>query len=57
MHQIAIASTPDQIEACFPVMSQLRPKLAREDFVGRVQQLATGAFVSRTHGRARPRTV
>jgi GNAT superfamily N-acetyltransferase len=40
MHEIAIARTPTQIEACFPVMSQLRPKIRREDFVKRVQELA-----------------
>src|SRR5262245_55999382 len=41
MHRIAIATTPEEIDACFPVMSQLRPKIAREDFVKRVQDLAT----------------
>jgi GNAT superfamily N-acetyltransferase len=40
MHTIAIATTPAQIAACFPVMSQLRPKIPREDFVERVQELA-----------------
>lgn len=41
---IAIARTPQEIDACFPVMSQLRPKIAREDFAGRVAELsaATG---------------
>lgn len=44
MHSIAIAHTPELIDACFPVMSQLRPKIRREDFVKRVQDLhvATG---------------
>ncbi len=37
---IAIASTPREIDACYPVMSQLRPKIRREDFVQRVEQLA-----------------
>ena len=40
MHRIAIAGTPAEIEACFPVMSQLRPKIPRADFVKRVQDLA-----------------
>src|SRR5262245_12059898 len=40
MHRIAIATTPEEIDACFPVMSQLRPKITREDFVQRVQDLA-----------------
>jgi GNAT superfamily N-acetyltransferase len=44
MPDIAIARTPGEIEACFPVMSQLRPNIAAADFVKRVQQLgaATG---------------
>ena len=44
MHTIAIARTPEQIDACHAVMSQLRPKIRREDFVARVLQLsaATG---------------
>jgi GNAT superfamily N-acetyltransferase len=40
MHKIAIAGTPAEIDACFPVMTQLRPKIPREAFVGRVQELA-----------------
>ena len=41
---IAIALTTEQIDACFPVMSQLRPTIRREDFVTRVAELsaATG---------------
>jgi GNAT superfamily N-acetyltransferase len=40
MPRIAIARTPEEIDACYPVMSQLRPKLRREDFVKRVGELA-----------------
>jgi GNAT superfamily N-acetyltransferase len=40
MHKIAIATTPAEIEACFPVMTQLRPKIPHEAFVSRVQELA-----------------
>ncbi|HKU90641.1 MAG TPA: GNAT family N-acetyltransferase [Steroidobacteraceae bacterium] len=43
MHSIAIARTPEEIDACFPVMSQLRPKIRREDFVKRVQDLHAAA--------------
>jgi len=37
MPTIQIATTPEQIERCFPVMNQLRPKLIDREFVGRVQ--------------------
>jgi GNAT superfamily N-acetyltransferase len=40
MHKIAIATTAAEIDACFPVMTQLRPKIPRESFVRRVQELA-----------------
>lgn len=40
MHKIAIAGTPAEIDACFPVMTQLRPKIPRDAFVRRVQDLA-----------------
>ena len=40
MHKIAIAKTAIEIDACFPVMAQLRPKIPREAFVNRVQELA-----------------
>jgi GNAT superfamily N-acetyltransferase len=43
MHKLAIAKTAAEIEACFPVMAQLRPKIPREAFVGRVQELAASA--------------
>jgi GNAT superfamily N-acetyltransferase len=34
MRTIQIATTPDEIDRCFPVMSQLRPKLIAAEFVG-----------------------
>jgi len=37
MRTIQIATTPDEIERCFPVMHQLRPALVAEEFVGRIQ--------------------
>jgi GNAT superfamily N-acetyltransferase len=37
MRTIQIATTPAEIDRCFPVMSQLRPKLIAAEFVGRVQ--------------------
>jgi GNAT superfamily N-acetyltransferase len=37
MQTIGIASTHDEIDRCFPVMSQLRPKLIASEFVGHVQ--------------------
>jgi GNAT superfamily N-acetyltransferase len=37
MRTIQIATTPAEIDRCFPVMSQLRPKLIAKEFVGRVQ--------------------
>ncbi len=40
MHKIANANTPAEIEACFPVMTQLRPKVPPEAFVKRVRELA-----------------
>jgi GNAT superfamily N-acetyltransferase len=40
MPTIAIAHTAADIDACFPVMSQLRPKIPREAFTDRVLQLA-----------------
>lgn len=43
MHTIAIARSAAEIDACFPVMSQLRPKISREAFVKRVEELAAAA--------------
>jgi GNAT superfamily N-acetyltransferase len=37
MRTIQIATTLDEINRCFPVMSQLRPMLVAGEFVGRVQ--------------------
>src|SRR5271154_6276012 len=49
MTSIRIAKTAAEIDRCFPVMHQLRPKLVAEEFVGRIQlQQAEGyqlAFV------------
>jgi GNAT superfamily N-acetyltransferase len=36
MRSIQIATTPEEIGRCFPVMAQLRPKLTAMEFVGRV---------------------
>ncbi len=37
MRTIRIAATPAEIDRCFAVMSQLRPLLVADEFVGRVQ--------------------
>jgi GNAT superfamily N-acetyltransferase len=37
MPTIQIATTDAEINRCFPVMHQLRPKLLAEEFVGRIQ--------------------
>jgi GNAT superfamily N-acetyltransferase len=37
MQTIKIATTHDEIDRCFPVMSQLRPQLIASEFVGHVQ--------------------
>ena len=40
---IRLAETDDEIRACFPVMSQLRPHLSAEEFVPRIRrQQASG---------------
>ena len=36
MRQIQIATTPEEIDRCFPVMSQLRPLLVAGEFFARV---------------------
>jgi lysophospholipase L1-like esterase/GNAT superfamily N-acetyltransferase len=42
-HSIHIVDTDDDIAACFPVMAQLRPHLAPDEFVARVRrQMAEG---------------
>jgi len=38
--RIANARSDEEIDACFSVMSQLRPKIPREQFVARVRELA-----------------
>ena len=43
MPNIHIAETPAEIAACFPVMAQLRPQYAQNEFMTRVQrQMADG---------------
>jgi len=37
MRKIQIATTPEEIDRCFPVMSQLRPVLVAGEFFARVQ--------------------
>jgi GNAT superfamily N-acetyltransferase len=37
MRTIQIATTPAEIDRCFPVINQLRPALIAAEFVGRVQ--------------------
>lgn len=39
--RIAVADTDALIDACFPVMSELRPKISRQDFLPFVKRLAT----------------
>src|ERR1700753_2878530 len=41
---IQIATTPAEIDRCFPVMSQLRPKLIAAEFVGRIQAQQTEGY-------------
>jgi GNAT superfamily N-acetyltransferase len=38
--RIAVADTDALIDACYPVMAELRPKIAREDFLPFVKRLA-----------------
>jgi GNAT superfamily N-acetyltransferase len=35
---IALATTPESIQRCFPVMAELRPHLKAEEFVARVRR-------------------
>ncbi|HUQ12490.1 MAG TPA: GNAT family N-acetyltransferase [Steroidobacteraceae bacterium] len=37
---IAVADTDEAIDACYPVMSELRPKITREEFLPFVKRLA-----------------
>ena len=39
MH-ISVARSDQEIDACYPVMSQLRPRIPRDRFVARVRELA-----------------
>jgi GNAT superfamily N-acetyltransferase len=43
MRQILIATSDDQIAACFDAMSALRPHLRRDEFVSLVRRLQAGA--------------
>lgn len=50
MHTISIAKTPAEIADCFPVMTQLRPHLQRDEFIARVQrQTADGYRLACVH--------
>jgi GNAT superfamily N-acetyltransferase len=42
--KIALATTDEEILACFPAMFELRPHLTAEDFVPRVRRLMKGGF-------------
>jgi GNAT superfamily N-acetyltransferase len=44
--RIEIAESDDQIDACFPVMAELRPHLAREGFVAQVRRQTGYALVA-----------
>src|SRR5271170_2116503 len=44
MQTIQIATTPAEIDRCFPVMSQLRPALIATEFAGRVQAQQTEGY-------------
>jgi GNAT superfamily N-acetyltransferase len=44
MRTIQIATTPTEINRCFPVMSQLRPKLIAAEFAGMVQAQQTEGY-------------
>lgn len=42
---IFLAATDAQIDACFPVMVQLRPQLQAQGFVAQIRRLAAGGFL------------
>jgi GNAT superfamily N-acetyltransferase len=44
MRTIQIATTPAEIDRCFSVMSQLRPKLIAAEFLGRIQAQQTEGY-------------
>ena len=41
---IALATTPEEIQRCFPVMAELRPHLKAEEFVARVQRQQNAGY-------------
>jgi len=41
---VLLAESDDQIAACAPVLAQLRPDVAGQDFVARVRGLAAGGY-------------
>jgi GNAT superfamily N-acetyltransferase len=43
--KIRIATTDSEIRACYPVMRQLRPHVAAEDFLSRVRVLEKSGYV------------
>jgi GNAT superfamily N-acetyltransferase len=45
MPDIQIAQTDEEILACFPVVSQLRPHLKQADFVSRVRRQQEGGYL------------
>jgi GNAT superfamily N-acetyltransferase len=40
--RIAVADTDELIDACYPVMAELRPQISRADFLPLVRRLAAG---------------
>lgn len=45
MIEIEIAASDEQIENCYPVMSELRPHIARDEFLAQVRrQMAASGF-------------
>jgi GNAT superfamily N-acetyltransferase len=43
-YHIWLVSRDEEIDRCFPVMVQLRPHLARREFVERIQQMQTEGY-------------
>ena len=41
---IALATTPEDIQRCFPVMAELRPHLKAEEFVARVRRQQNAGY-------------
>jgi GNAT superfamily N-acetyltransferase len=44
MYPVQEALTDEQIEACYPVMAQLRPHVPAEGFVARVRRMEAGGY-------------